>query len=202
MKLSKILAVAALAALALMAFASTASAADTALETNGVDQSSAAVTIEATASSSITLESTSGVFANTCSGSTVKATTVSDGVAPNFTGPRVSGPISVLSFTNCTHSPVVVNSKGSLSIERIGTTTNGTVFWSGTNWTYPVTIFGSVVSTTCTTNNTDVGTLTGSSTSGGSKITLSAILECGGVLPSARWTGTYTITGHGIGVIA
>ena len=68
--------------------------------------------------------------------------------------------------------------------------------------TVPVTIFGSVVSTTCTTEFTDIGTLTGSSVSGGSKITLNAILSCGGVLPSARWTGTYTITGHGIGVIA
>jgi hypothetical protein len=193
MKLSKILGVAAFAALALMAFASTASA--TTLETNGVTQSGG-VTIKSTASSTITLESTSGVFSNTCSTSTVEGTT------SVTSGTTVSGSISALSFSNCTHSPVVVVSKGSLSVERIGTTTNGTVRSSGAEVTVPVTIFGSVVSTTCKTNNTDIGTLTGSSVSGGSKITLSAILECGGVLPSARWTGTYTITGHGIGVVA
>jgi hypothetical protein len=193
MKLNKILGLAAIAALALMAFASVASA--TTLETNG-EKKEVAVTIEATASSTVTLESTSGVFSNTCSTSTVKGTTTV------FTGPTVSGSVKKedLSFSNCTHSPVVNNSASTLSVERIGITTNGTVRSSGASVTTPVTVFGEVVSTTCTTSNTDIGTLNGSSTPGKSTITLNAILTCGGVLPSARWTGTYTITGHGIGV--
>jgi len=200
MKLSKILGVAAFAALALMAFASTASA-ETTLETNGTEKPSEAVTLETTLTSSATLESTSGVFSNTCSTSTVSGTTESDGEGAKFTGPKVSGNVSALSFSNCTHSPVVVNSRGSLSVERIGTTTNGTVKSSGASVTVPVTVFGSVVSTTCTTTATDIGTLNGTA-SGASSITLNAILTCSGVLPSARWTGTYTVTGHSIGVVS
>jgi hypothetical protein len=67
--------------------------------------------------------------------------------------------------------------------------------------TVPVTIFGSVVSTTCTTSETDIGTLTGTAASP-THIDISAILSCGGVLPSARWTATYRITGHSIGAVA
>jgi hypothetical protein len=197
MNVKKMLGLAIVAALALMASASTASA-ETVLEKNGASTSED-LTLEATLTSSSTLESTSGVFANTCSSSTVVGTTESDGMAPNFTGPTVSGAVSLLSFSNCTHSPVVVNSRGRLSIERIGTSTNGTVRSNNANVTVPVTVLGTVVSTTCTTSNTDLGTLNGVA-SGATSITLSAILECGGVLPSARWTGTYTITGQSIGV--
>jgi hypothetical protein len=192
MKVSKILGIAAIAALALMAFASTAAA--TTLETNGVKQSGA-VSLDLSLTSSAATESTSGIFSNTCSTSTWQATTSA------VTGAVVSGSISAMSFSNCTHSPLVVNSKGSISIERIGTTTNGTVRSTGTSVTYPWTILGEVVSFTCTTNNTYIGTLNGTA-SGATSITLNAILTCGGVLPSARWTGTYTITGHSIGIVA
>jgi hypothetical protein len=50
----------------------------------------------------------------------------------------------------------VVNSKG--SIKRIGTTTNGTVRSSGASVTFPVTLFGFVVTATCATSNTDLCT--------------------------------------------
>lgn len=71
--------------------------------------------------------------------------------------------------------------------------------------TEPVTIFGSVITATCTTESTDFGTLTGTST-GGATVDLSIILNCGSVLPSARWEGTWTLTtttgaGHAIGVV-
>jgi hypothetical protein len=191
MKLTKILGVAAVAAMALMAFASTASA--TTLETNGVIQSGA-VTISSSLSGSATLKDTSGTFANTCTASSVSGTTTV------FTGTRVSGPISALSFSSCTHEKVVVDEKGSLSVERIGSTTNGTVRSTGAKVTVPVTIFGGIVTATCTTNETDIGTLTGKA-SGTSSIDISAVLNCGSFLPSAQWIGTYNITGgHAIGV--
>ena len=206
MKLSKILGVAAVAALALLAFANTVSA--TTLETNGVKQSGG-VGLDATLSGSATLESVSGTFANTCSTSTVKGTT------SVVSGPTVSGPIedavvggntvvSGLTFANCTHGPVEVKKGGSLSIERIGTTTNGTVRSIEAEVKVPVTVLGIVVSATCTTaagSGTDLGTLNGTA-AGATSITINAILSCSGMLPSARWTATYVITGHSIGVVA
>jgi hypothetical protein len=204
MKLSKILGVAAVAALALMAFASTASA--TTLETNGVKQSGA-VTIEAslTAGTSAVLKDTSGAFANTCTTSKVEGTT------SVFTGTTVSGPISTLSFTNCTHEKVEVIKAGSLSIESITGTTNGTVRSSGAEVKVPVTIFGGIVTATCTTNNTDIGTLTGTASHAvGAEMDINAVLNCGSFLPSAKWEGKYilttpgTTTGtrHAIGVVS
>jgi hypothetical protein len=194
MKFTKILGVVAVAALALMAFASTASA--TTLETNGVKQSGS-VTLEATLKGSATLSSTAGAFANTCNASTVK------GATSTTTGATVSGNISALSFTSCTHEKVKVNSMGSLSVERIGETTNGTVRSNGASVTVPVTVFGSIVEVTCTTSNTDIGTLTGTASGTSSThITINAILSCSGLLPTAKWIGTYVITGHAIGVVA
>jgi hypothetical protein len=192
MKLNKILGLVAVAALALMAFASTASA--TTLETNGVKQSGA-VTLEATLSGSAILKSTTGSFANTCSESTVKGTT------SVFTGTTASGNVSSLTFENCTHEAIVVNSKGNLSVERIGSTTNGTVRSSGASVLLEVTVLNFLVGTTCTTSNTDLGTLDGVS-AGATKITINANLTCSGLLPSANWAATYVITGHAIGVTA
>ena len=197
MNLKKILGLAAVAALALMAFASTASAAT--LETGGVKQSGA-VALHATLSGSATLESTSGVFSNTCSVSTVAGTT------SVFTG-TPTGSVSALSFTGCIHSPVTVHSKGEIFVSRIGSTTNGTVFSSGADVTVPIeSIFGSTTVVTCTTNNTDIGELTGVAV-GTATIHVNAILECSGILPSARWTATYNLTttsgaGHAIGLTA
>jgi len=183
MKLTKILGVAAVAALALMAFASTASA--TTLATNGVTQTGA-VTLEGTLTTktSALLQDTGGNFANTCTSSTVEGTTTS------FTGPEVSGPISVLSFSGCTNEPVVVHKTGTLSVEVIGSGPNGTVRSSGAEVTVPTGIFGTV---NCKTNNTDLGTLTGSST-GTAEIDINAVLNCGFFLPSAKWEGTYVLT--------
>jgi hypothetical protein len=193
MKLSKMLGAAAVAALALMAFTSSASA--TTIYTNGVKQSGS-VTIHATLSGSAVLKDTSGVFANTCTESTVHGSTTS------FTGTTVGGPIGTLTFGKCTHSPVVVHKAGSLTVERIGSTDNGTVRSTGAEVTVPVTIFGGVVTATCTTNNTDIGTLTGNTTAGtsGSVMDINAVLNCGSFLPSAKWEGTYIITGHNLAI--
>jgi hypothetical protein len=197
MKLIKTLGIAAVAALALMAFASTASA--TTLETNGVTQAGP-IELRGSLKTSSLLKDTSGVFANTCLGSTFigKDSTSATGVA-------VSGPLSTLSFTSCTHSPVTVDAAGTLSIERIGTTTNGTVRSSGAKVTVPVTVIGVVVTATCTTDNTDLGTLTGVA-SGAATIDINAEINCGSVLPSAHWEATYVTTNssgnnHAIGVV-
>jgi hypothetical protein len=192
MKLSKILGIAAVTALALMAFAGTAAA--TTLETNAVTQSQS-VTIKATLSGSATLKDTSNTFANTCTESTVEGST------NVFTGTTVSGNVAALTFSKCTHEKVEVLKKGSLSVERIGTTTNGTVRSTGAEVKVPVTILGSVVTATCTTSGTDIGTLTGAATGAdASDIDVNAVLNCGSILPSAKWEGTYLITGHAIGV--
>jgi hypothetical protein len=191
MKLSKILGVAAVAALALMAFASTASA--TTLEIGGAVQNSS-VTIEATipAGSSALLTDTFGASANTCTSSTVEGHTASP-----FTGTTVGGPITTLDFTNCTQGNPVTHSPGSLSVERIGSTTNGTVRSTGAKVTVP-SPFGTL---TCTTSNTDIGTLTGVA-SGHAKFDINAVLPCT-VVGTAKWSGTYTVTSPtGLGVIS
>ena len=197
MKLSKILGLAAVAALALMALASTASAAT--LETSGVKQTGA-VTLNLSLTGSTTQSSTSGAFQSTCNASTLSGTTTV------FTG-TPSGPLSTLSFSNCTHEPVVVHNAGSLSISRIGETTNGTVFSTSADvtWSVPNGIGTGTVTVTCSTNNTDIGTLNGSNTA--ATMTINAVLSCSGILPTAKWTGSYALTTsagakHGIGVVA
>src|SRR3954453_18974209 len=121
MKLTKILGVVAVAAMALMAFASTASA--TTIESNGVAKNEA-ITIHATleAGKSALLSATGGGFANTCTTSTVEGTTTT------FTGAKIGGPINVLTFEMCNEEPVVVDAPGSLEVENIAGTTNGTLF--------------------------------------------------------------------------
>jgi len=183
MKLTKILGIAAVAALTLVAFTSTASA--TTLATNGVTQTGA-VTLEATLTTGTTmlLSDTTSSLANTCTASNVEATTTS------FTGTTVNGPVSSLSFSGCTFEPIVVHKAGSISVETIGSGPNGTVRWTGAEVTVPTGLFGTV---NCKTNNTDLGTLTGSST-GTAEIDMNVVLNCGFFLPSAKWQATYVLT--------
>jgi hypothetical protein len=187
MKLSKILGVVAVAALALMAFASTASA--TTLYVKGVKQTGA-VTIHATLKSgtSALLEDEAGFFANTCTESTVH------GVTSVFTGTVVSGPLTTgsagLSFGSCKENPVEVESSGSLSVEQISGTTNGTVRSIGAAVKTP-SPFGTLTCVTGASPGTDIGTLTGV-TSGNATMDINATLNCGSI--TARWTATYTVT--------
>jgi hypothetical protein len=183
MKLTKIPGVAAVAALTLVAFTSTASA--TTLATNGVTQTGA-VTLEAslTTGTSVLITDTGGSFANTCTRSTMEGTTTV------FTGTTVSGPISTLSYSNCTLEPIVVHKTGSISIEAIGSGPNGTVRSTGVEVTVPFPPIGTV---NCKTSNTDLGTLTGSG-AGTAEIDVNAVVNCGFPLPSARWQATYVLT--------
>jgi hypothetical protein len=196
MKLTKMFGLVAVAALALMAFASTASA--TTLEIAGVKQTTD-VTIEATLNGSATLSDTTNSFANTCTKSTVEGND-----STSTTGTNVSGPISILSFSSCTHPTVVVHKPGTLSIDRIGETTNGTVRSSGAEVTVPATIGTSLITVNCKTSETDLGTFTGvPKATEHATIHINAVLNCGFFLPSAKWVGTYTVTSPtGLGVTA
>jgi hypothetical protein len=190
MKITKMFGLLAVAALALMAFASTASA--TTLETNGVKNTSA-VTIEASLESgtSAVLQKTDGSFANTCTASSVIGKD-----STSTTGTAVSGPVSTLTFTSCTNEKVVVDAAGSLSVENIAGTTNGTVKSSSAKVTVP-SPFGSLTCETGTGN--DIGTLTGKA-SGQATMDINAVLNCGFLAPSTTWTGSYLVTSGPNGV--
>jgi hypothetical protein len=193
MKFTKILGLVAVAALALMAFASTASA--TTLEVKGVKQTTD-VTIKSSLKSgtSALLSDTFGFFANTCTASSVEG---SD--STRTTGTTVEGPISALSFSSCKEEPVVVDTKGNLSVEWISGTTNGTVRSIGAKVTSP-SPFGALTCVTAASPGTDIGTLTGVA-SGFATMDINATLNCG--LITAKWTGTYSVTSpEGLGVVS
>jgi hypothetical protein len=171
----------------------TEKARETTLEVGGaVKNESVAITASLEPKTSSLLQTTSGQFANTCTESHITAQTTT------FTGTRVSGPVSVMSFTNCTTSPVVVDAKGSLSVERIGSTTNGTVRSSGAKVTVPSPLGGTL---TCITGeDTDIGTLAGVK-EGNSTLDISVVLNCGFLSPSTIWDASYTVTSPtGLGV--
>jgi hypothetical protein len=192
MKYLKMLGLAAVAAMALMAFAAgTASA--TTLEVNGVTQNKAvALSASIEPGTSAVLSRTDGSLANTCTTSNVAGTT------SVFTGTKVTGALSTLTFESCTR-PVTVHQKGQLYVEHEAGTTHGTVFSENAEVTVG-TPFGTV---NCKTGaGTDVGTLTGVA-SGSATMHINAVLNCGFLLPSASWKGAYTVTSpSGLGVSA
>lgn len=180
-----------LAASALLALAGTASA--TTLEKAGVKQTGA-VTIKASHESTTStgwIEKSLGTL-NTCTTSTIEGTT------SVFSGTTVTAPISALTFQNCTDGTPIVDAKGSVSIENISGTTNGTVRWIGTKVTVPTTALGTLTCVTASSPGTDVGTLTGVS-SGTAKLDVTVLLNCGFV--NMTWAGTYIVTSpDGLGV--
>jgi hypothetical protein len=192
MKYIKILGLAAVAAMALMAFAGSASA--TTLEKEGATQSGA---VEINASiepeTSAILEDTNKLTQDTCLASTAVGTTTTT------TGASVGGPISSLTFSECTHTTHVL-ANGNLSVSRIGSTTNGTVTSSGAEVTVKSTVFG--VSIVCKTGaGVDIGTLTGTA-SGHATMDINAVVNCGSFVPTAKWTGSYIVTSPtGLGVV-
>jgi hypothetical protein len=191
----KMIGLAALAAMALMAVAA-GSASATTLEIHGVTKNSS-VSLEASlkAGSSAILRQTSADFVDTCTSSTVK------GATSTFTGTTVSGGISTLTFGNCTHT-THVHKPGSLSVEHIKNTTNGTVRSSGAQVTVQSTTFGATLN--CTANNTHLGVLTGTAdTTKHASLKINAVVNCGFFVPSALWEGEYTVTSPtGLGVSA
>jgi hypothetical protein len=194
MKHLKTLGLAAVAAMALTAFAAS-SASATVLEVGGVDETEK-VEIKASlqAGSSTLLSDTSGeafgVWSNTCTTSTVTGETET-GLTTKPTGKLTS-----LTFSSCTR-PVTVHNPGRLYVEHIAGTTNGTVFSEEAEVTVN-TPFGTV---NCKTNEgVHIGTLTGVK-EGNATMHINAVLNCGFLLPSATWKGSYTVTSpSGLGV--
>ncbi|HYQ79700.1 MAG TPA: hypothetical protein VEP91_11385 [Solirubrobacterales bacterium] len=196
MNFLKIISFAAVAAMSLMAVAA-CSASATTLEIGGVAQSGA-VTLTASAESSLSFSETEEGLFQTCSGSHFHGSTTV------FSGTKVTGSLGELNFTSCIRSPVVVNSPGKLYVEWESGTTSGTVFWEGADLTMP-SLFGFSVTCTTSASETTLGTLDGkaSGTSEHATLTVSAILSCGLVLPSVHWSGTYKVTSPtGLGVVA
>lgn len=167
----------------------------TTLEVGGVAKNEA-VTVESTLKSgtSALLTTTDGLFfANTCTESTVKGTT------SVFTSTTVSAPVSSLTFGSCKENPVVVENTGSLTVENISGTTNGTVRSIGAK-VKTGSPFGSLTCVTASGEGTDIGTLTGVA-SGTATMDVSAALNCGSI--TAKWAATYTVTSpEGLGVTA
>jgi len=169
------------------------SASATTLEIAGVTQSKP-IDFETslTAGTSAILKTTSGTFLDTCTSAFVWA------ASNTYTG-TVSGPVAILSFSNCSHTTHVVTN-GSLAVERIGSTTNGTVRSHGALVEVESTTFG--ITLECVTATTDVGILTGTS-SGHAVIDINAVINCGFFVPSAKWEGSYTVTSPtGLGVVS
>lgn len=192
MKHLKMIGLAVVAAMALMAMGASSASATT-LSIGGKAQTTD-VTLEASAAGSIKLEKTDGTFANTCTVSKVVGTD-----STKTSGTVVSGPISSLTFGSCKTEKVVVDAPGTLSVEQIGTSINGTVKSSGAKVTVP-SPFGAL---TCETGTgADIGTLTGvNSTAEHASMDIKAVLNCGFLAPSSIWEGAYTVTSPtGLGV--
>jgi hypothetical protein len=203
MKYLKMLGLAAISALAMMAVtAGTASA--TTLEVDGVTKNSKVeISASLKAGNSLPLTSTSGgTLFNTCTGSTVgghTGTTVEGHSTGPYTGATVTGPITTLTFTGCNNN-VTPHKMGTLHIEHIKGTTNGTLRSSGAEVTSYSAIFGTYLN--CKTGEgTHLGTLTGVGTGKHASMHVNAALNCG--ITSALWSGTYTVTSPtGLGVSA
>jgi hypothetical protein len=138
------------------------------------------------AGSSLALLTTSNESISTCTGSEIGAKLASPG--GEAAHPR--GYVGALTFSGCSHS-TTVHQKGSLTIEHIAGTPNGTVRSFGMEVTVWSTDIG--VYLNCRTGaGTHMGTLTGASNEGHATLDIDAAVNCGHI--SARLTGTYTIT--------
>lgn len=190
MKYLKILGLAAVAAMAMTAFAASSASATT-LEENGVTKnSSTTITASLKTGTKAVLKDTNNFSRNECEVSHVHGTTTSP-----YTGTSVTGHIETLTFASCTR-PVTVHFPGKLEI----------TYTSGTNGTVAseeaiVTVNSAIGTLNCETGTTtDIGTFTGVS-SGNSTMDINAVLNCG-IIPSAKWEGTYEVTTPGLGVSA
>ena len=192
MKYLKMLGLAAVAAMALTAFTA-GSASATTLEVGGVAKSSSvSITASLASGSSAVLRTTGGLFANTCSESHAAGATVSP-----FSNKDLYGPLSALSFKTCTEGDPTVDAAGGLTIEWIKDT-EGTVYSSEAQVTVP-SPFGTLNCKTGT--HTHIGTFTGSA-AGHATLDINGVINCG-IVPSALWVGTYTVTSPtGLGVVS
>jgi hypothetical protein len=184
MKCLKRFSLAAIAAGVLMAFAGAGSASATTLTCEG-SACAAGANFHSESNVKAVLDAS---FGNVECNSTVQGEVTS--------ATEASVKITELKWTNCFSDNVVTLAPGTLGITNIGGTKNGTV----TSTRAKVTV--EHVGTHCIyeTNGTDIGTLTGTTTTWGTpKFDISGMIPrvegrsgafCGS---SARWTGNYTI---------
>jgi hypothetical protein len=193
MKHVKVLCLLTAAAMALTALAASSASAYT-VEVGGVTKNES---IEISGSlqkeSTAVLTRTDGSFANTCTGVTGTGTTESP-----FTGETLGGSVKERTITGCTRS-ITIHKDGSVKIEHISSSTNGTVFSSGVEITSG-TPFGTVNCKTGT--GTHMGVLTGKA-SGEATVEVNAVVNCGFLLPSTGLKATLVVTSpEGLGVVA
>lgn len=187
MKFLKMLSLAAIAAGALMAFAGSASATQL---TCGSAVCPAGTVIHAVSEGHVVLDPIIGKIE--CN-STVEGKTANEGSSTE----TVHGAITTLLFEPCTNAVVKVINPGELIVHAIGTGPNGTLTSNGAEVTVEFSGFHCIF----TTKETDIGTLTGSASTG-KTATLDIVAEiertggrsgafCG---EKAKWTGFYEVT--------
>jgi hypothetical protein len=193
MKDLKMLAIGAVAAMAMTAFTA-GSASATTLEVGGVTQNkSVAISSSLASGTSAIISRTDGSLANTCTSSAIVSSTVSP-----FTTEDVGGPISTLSLSTCERT-VTVHKAGALTFRKIPNTTDLTVFWGEGEMTVG-SPFGTL---NCKPGvHEHIGVKTGQP-SGRIAWHLYIRMNCGFLVPSAIWKGTYTVTSpEGLGGVA
>ena len=188
MKYVKMLGLAALAA-ALMAFVVAGTASATTLTGAGGATLGTGTSIVAENEGTVTLHPPIGDIE--CKKSSVSGKTTNAGGA----GVEVKGSIEALSFTEC-NATVTVLAKGELAVKGTGST-NGSLSSTGTEVTVEFAGFHCIFKT----NGTGLGTVTGSTTTGGN-----ATLDISATIPrtggrsgafcgsTAQWTGAYKVT--------
>jgi hypothetical protein len=185
----KLLVLVASLVLASTGFSASAASATT-LEVGGTT-TNASVSIAASVKSAtkLVIKDTAGFVKNECGTSNLAGSTASP-----FSGSSVTGALSELTFTSCART-VKTAAKGSFEVTYTSGT-NGTVASEGT-----IVEWGSSIGTLfCETGTTtNIGTLFGI-TSGSANLAINAVMDCG-IIPSAKWEGTYIITSpSGLGV--
>jgi hypothetical protein len=195
MKYIKMLGLAAVAAAALMAFVGAGTASATTLTGTGCAVSHCAIGTTIASESEGTTELHPPIGSINCKKSTVSGKTTTTGAAAE----TVKGNIEVLTFTEC-NATVTVLKKGTLEIHTENSASannNGTLTSSGAEVTVNYVGFHCIF----TTNNTDLGTVTGSAnTKGNATLDISTTIPrtggssgafCG---TTAQWTGAYRVT--------
>ena len=206
MKYLKMLGIAAVAAMSFMAFA-VSSASATTLEVNGSTVTTQTITASLKSGTKAVLARTDGSLANECAvshGHGIAETQVDEvagvktwTVTGPFTGHTAKQkeegqkPEDGLSFSSCTR-PVTVHDPGTLKVDWTSGT-DGTVTSEGAD----VTVGSPFGTLTCKTGEgTPIGTLTGTDGTPAehAELDVSAVLNCGFLVPSATWKGTYVVT--------
>lgn len=208
MKSLKILGIAAVVAMSFTAFAASSASATT-LEVAGVTQNKqVTLTASLLPGTKMVISRTDGSLANECSSSHAH------GLTTLFTGHVVTGkttghttldkeagqkPEDGMSFSGCTR-PVTVHDPGTFFITYIEGTTDGTVFSENKS----ITVGSPFGTLNCTSGEgVDLGRLTGKAAGERATIDVNAVTNCGFLVPSSFWKGTYEITSpEGLGVSA